>query len=677
MLAVKHQQNIKSIFVILVLALVLIAEPVLAKKDRGRQRKSGKENSNSKQVQKAPTQRQAPRAPKTSKKSSKAASSTRPRNKPTRPAVSKSSNSRASNKSVRSRASRPKTVQSKAQPKRTTPSVRSKTKTSAAAPKRSVSSATKTRSATTSNSSSKRFATPARKRQSPKRNVTRTVTVKKPSIATSSKTIVSVKPRTSSAKSTKSKNTSIVRKFKSVNKKVSVISRKNTAAVTKANKRQPKKTGQVSTGSSKPKIRSVKRTNKDNNYITRKSRTVTRTPEITTTRSRTTRIIGSDGPKTTSKNRVRIAGGTESSLTRKIRRNRTRTILTSSRLSQPAREESHQTSTSIRQRRSVRRDHLPQIRERLRNRRGTRRHTQHNYRERRQVVNNFYDHEHIYRDYHGTLHRRSILPRFRFSVRYNYGSWFSFRYVYPYYHRKYIFVSLGGYWPSHYRHLRYYWYGYHPYYWYGYYPVAREIEGDTYNYYTYNYYDSSIGSSVDNTAFQDASDRPFTEPGAETLADVYFDQGVKAFEEGNYQRAIEKFTLAMELAPDDRILPFAYSQALFANGQYSEAAKALRYALTYITPEEEGIFYPRGLYSDEDVLIEQIEHLIERTQLQPFKADLQLLLGYQLFGVGELDAAIEPLVQARFDSDNRRSAAVLLGLLEKIKIEEQNQNDIE
>ena len=402
---------------------------------------------------------------------------------------------------------------------------------------------------------------------------------------------------------------------------------------------------------------------------------VTKAPETTTTRNRTSRIIESNGPRTSSRNRVSLAGGTESNLSRKIRRNRTGTRLTSTPLSRSARQESHQTGTNIRHRRSTRRDHFPQIRERLQQRRRTRKHSMHRFRERQQVVNNYYDHEHIYRDYHGKLFRRSIRPSFHFSVYYNHGSWFSFRYVYPYYHRKYIFVSLGGYWPSHYRHVRYYWYGYHPYYWYGYHPVAREIRGDTYNYYTYNYSDSTIGASVDHTTFQDVSDQAVVEPGAETLADLYFDQAVKAFEEGDYQGAVEKFTLAMELAPDDRILPFAYSQALFANGQYSKAAEALRKAMAYITPEEEGIFYPRGLYSDEDILIEQIEHLIERTQLQPFEADLQLLLGYQLFGVGELDAASDPLVQARFDSENRASAAVLLALLEKIKIEEQSQND--
>ena len=48
-----------------------------------------------------------------------------------------------------------------------------------------------------------------------------------------------------------------------------------------------------------------------------------------------------------------------------------------------------------------------------------------------------------------------------------YDDYYGISYYYPSYHRKYLFVSLGGYWPYSYRYQRYYWYGCHPYYWYG------------------------------------------------------------------------------------------------------------------------------------------------------------------------------------------------------------------
>jgi tetratricopeptide (TPR) repeat protein len=283
-------------------------------------------------------------------------------------------------------------------------------------------------------------------------------------------------------------------------------------------------------------------------------------------------------------------------------------------------------------------------------------------------VNN---HEYVYRDYHGHTYYRSCGPSFHFGLYYNWGGYWCHRYFYPYYHRRYVFVSLGGYWPIGCTYRRYYWYGYHPYYWYGYYPIACEVPGDTYNYYTYNYYDGSAG--YDDVAY--VPDPPAQlqpqEPAEETMADRYFDDGVKAFEIGGYATAADLFAKAMALAPDDMILPFAYAQALFANGQYPEAAQLLRDALSKVTPEQEGVFYPRGLYTDEDVLYEQIDLLIQKAELYGFDGDLQLLLGYHMLGIGEIDAAVESLRLANQDFINAPSAAVLLSLAEKLSVEQE------
>ncbi|MFB0525474.1 MAG: tetratricopeptide repeat protein [Phycisphaerae bacterium] len=300
-------------------------------------------------------------------------------------------------------------------------------------------------------------------------------------------------------------------------------------------------------------------------------------------------------------------------------------------------------------------------------------------------------HEHVYWDRYNRLCHRIIWPRYRFMVHYSHGPYFTFQYVYPYHFRRYIFVSLGGYWPIRYRCIRYYWYGCHPYRWYGYYPIAYEVEGDTYNYYTYNYYyddydtvasmPSQVADGikpVDHNTFADVREKlaqqAAEEPDAETLADTHFDEAVKAFEAGNYEIAIEKFAKAMELAPDDMVLPFAYSQALFASEQYSEAAKVLRETLAKVSPEKEAVFYPRGLYSDDDILFEQIERLTQKAELYSFDADLQLLLGYQLLGIGEIDKAVEPLQQASQDLENADAATILLDLLAKIKTDTETEN---
>lgn len=287
------------------------------------------------------------------------------------------------------------------------------------------------------------------------------------------------------------------------------------------------------------------------------------------------------------------------------------------------------------------------------------------------LISHAYHYDYAYRDFHGLLCTRLVWPSYYVPVYYNCGPWFGFRYVYPYYHRKYIFISLGGYWPFDYCYMRYYWYGCHPYYWYGYYPVAQEVQGDTYNYYTYNYYNGTEAAAqsqvTDPALFEKLGEQP-PKPAETTLADVYFEEGVKAFEAGEYNTAAQKFTKAMELAPEDMILPFARSQALLAAGQYSQAAAILREALAKVSPDKEGVFYPRGLYANEETLLDQIELLARQAESFNFDADLQLLLGYQLLGIGQTDKALEHLMHAGKDMVNADSAKVLLKLAEKIKI---------
>jgi len=306
------------------------------------------------------------------------------------------------------------------------------------------------------------------------------------------------------------------------------------------------------------------------------------------------------------------------------------------------------------------------------------------FEERDRVVKHHHRHEHIYRDRHHRIRHRIIWPRYCYPVYYDWGPYFTFRYVYPYYHRRYVFVSLGGYWPVHYRYIRYYWYPSHAYDWYGYQPIAREVQSDTYNYYTYNYYyDDTTApaystqttqplTTVDENTFADVREKLAAQaeaPDAQTLADTYFEEAVKAFENSDYDSAAAKFAEAMVLAPDDMVLPFAYVQALFADKKYLLAAESLRQALAKVPTDQEGVFYPRGLYPEEDALFEQIDELAEAVPLRGFDPDLQLLLGYQLLGTGELEAATEPLQQASLNSANAASATILLDLLEKIKTE--------
>ena len=253
---------------------------------------------------------------------------------------------------------------------------------------------------------------------------------------------------------------------------------------------------------------------------------------------------------------------------------------------------------------------------------------------------------------------------------YSWGPRYTFGYFWPYYHRRFVFVSLGGYWPG-YTYRRYYWYGCHPYTWYGDYPPARVIAGDTYNYYYYN--DAPQGEAL-NEAHEKLEKAPPAEPSQESQTDRYFEQAVKSFEAGDYAAAAAKFRDARDLEPGDIVLPFAYVQALFADGEYKAAADALREALMKASPEKEGVFFPRGLYPDDNVLQQHIEQLTRAAQLDPSDSDLRLLLGYQLLGTNRLEEAAGHLRSAGAEQKNSQSAAVLTALLEKLKKADGNKN---
>ena len=281
------------------------------------------------------------------------------------------------------------------------------------------------------------------------------------------------------------------------------------------------------------------------------------------------------------------------------------------------------------------------------------------------------------------------------SFSYGHHNW-GVSYYYPQYHRKYVFCSVGGYWPSSYRYRRYYWYGTHPYRWYGSNVIAQPVAQDTYNTYnTYNTYDSYSSQptqttyTTGNDYYYDAGNEDFSDvreklaqqtaapdaqdfPEGETTADACFGQAVDLFAQGKYEQAVFKFRVAMILDPEDVVLPFAYLQALFATSDYQAAAAVLRTTLS--TPaEQEGtetVFYPRGLYANDEILQNQINSFAAVAALQPGNADYQLLLGYQFLGSGRLDEAITPLHKAlELDIENSPSMT-LIELLERIKADE-------
>lgn len=280
---------------------------------------------------------------------------------------------------------------------------------------------------------------------------------------------------------------------------------------------------------------------------------------------------------------------------------------------------------------------------------------------------------------------------------YSWGPHYGISYIYPSYHRKYVFFSIGGYWPRYYTYRRYYRYGCHPYRWYGCYPEPAPVvkEYNTYNYY-YNYggsssYDSQpayYGASVpqasygytasgeivpDYDALSKVRERlqKINPPQQETLlpADEQFDRGVEAFEQQRFEDAVIYFREAIRLEPDDIVLPFAYCQALFAVEEYSQAATVLRTAVKMLPEDFETVFFPRGLYKDDQVLQDQIRRLMVTAEHEPFRDDLLLMLGYQLMGTMDYENARPVLNEAAKSEFNAATAATLLKVIDEAQKE--------
>jgi hypothetical protein len=287
-------------------------------------------------------------------------------------------------------------------------------------------------------------------------------------------------------------------------------------------------------------------------------------------------------------------------------------------------------------------------------------------------INHNHHYVHSYRDRWHRWHQCVVTPRYSIGLRYHWGRHNYRRYIYPFYHRKYVFVSLGGYWPIGNLALRYYWYGWHPYEWYGYNPVAYQLDGTTNNYYTYNYYDadaSLAGQSITVSSTDDQILDSASPPAAQGPADVHFEVAVKAFEQADYRVAQEHLEEAMELDRDDLVLPFAYVQVLFAQARYEQACMILREAYARKDWNRDSVYFPRGLYDEDKVLFDQIDLLVDLAEAKPHDSDLQLLLGYQLLGVGELESAMAPLTEARKAPRNVQTADALLDVLVRIQSE--------
>ena len=129
---------------------------------------------------------------------------------------------------------------------------------------------------------------------------------------------------------------------------------------------------------------------------------------------------------------------------------------------------------------------------------------------------------------------------------------------------------------------------------------------------------------------------------------------------------------AVQTYPYHPILEFVYSQALFANGRYDKSADVLREALRKVDDRTQKVIFGLELYPDSLALHDKIELLSKASQADPYDADLQLLLGYQLAVMGRYDQSKEALVKAKGDYINNPAAA----MLEKVLVNTEDTGEV-
>jgi tetratricopeptide (TPR) repeat protein len=258
--------------------------------------------------------------------------------------------------------------------------------------------------------------------------------------------------------------------------------------------------------------------------------------------------------------------------------------------------------------------------------------------------NNNWNNNNWHRWHGGFAHHRGFggfgFPFFGFSP-YWYGFGLGWRWPflayslfgYPWYGGYGYPYGYGGYYGYPYSYGSYYGY---PSYGYGGYgsPYAS-----TYNY--YNYYPSSSYLAADTYGAQAPLDQS-------TANQDFAAQGETAFKSGDYAGAARAWRHAIVDDPTNATLLLMMAQALFATGQYNEAAGAVQAALSQMPEDQWGVVvsnYPE-LYGNIGDYTRQLRQLEDAAKKNPKDPALLFLLGYHYGYLGYPSQAERKLKQA-------------------------------
>jgi TolA-binding protein len=143
------------------------------------------------------------------------------------------------------------------------------------------------------------------------------------------------------------------------------------------------------------------------------------------------------------------------------------------------------------------------------------------------------------------------------------------------------------------------------------------------------------------TAVADGTAEPPPESPATEQATKLFDAGLAQFKSGDYRGSLAKFDAALKKLPDDPVVHEVRALALFALGDYKQAAAALNSFLS----SAPGMDWTTmsGLYGSVDEYQAQLNKLDDYTQAHPNDPASHFVLAYHALVLGDKDRAIKAL----------------------------------
>ena len=141
----------------------------------------------------------------------------------------------------------------------------------------------------------------------------------------------------------------------------------------------------------------------------------------------------------------------------------------------------------------------------------------------------------------------------------------------------------------------------------------------------------------------------------------FFDSARDAFMNGEYQQALTQVDRAIELLPNDAVLHEFRGLALFALGDYHQAAASV-YAALSVGPGWDWTTLS-SLYPDTDVYTQQLRTLEQYASQNPNQSDARFLLAYHYLTCGYTDQAIGQLQEVvQLNPKDQFSAQLLASL---------------